>query len=187
MSESTARLAGEPKALAERSGIALALGLLLIAAGIISVTAPLATTVSYEPFLGGLLIIGGLLQALEAYRRRKAGDLWIALGPAAAALVAGAILMGVETIAVTLIVGVFFIVDAALRLLLAARPSSKERRRWVAAGGLLSLVFGLIALLGMEDAAGYAIAASWGVHALYVGGLLTAAATRPGEQAEAKA
>lgn len=160
-------------------GWPLFLGLLALAAGAFAIVFPLAASVGYSLFFGALLVVGGLIQGFDAFRRREEGDLWFEIGLAVLALIAGGIFLfepmaGVFSL--TLVFGVFFIIDATLRFLVASRPRLKNRRWWIVVGGLLSLVLGLIILFGLPETALYTVGILWGVHAIFLGVHMIAAA-----------
>lgn len=161
---------------------ALGLGAALIIAGALAVLFPILATAALSLTLGVLLVVYGVVQIIDGFRRRGSGDalpegLMGALGVAAGVLIL--ITPGVGALSLTLVLAAYFIADAVTRIGFALRKRSSGRRGGLIAGGVLSLALGLIIALGLPGSALYVLGLLFGIHALFAGALLVTVGARP--------
>ncbi len=138
---------------ARRGGFTV-LGVVLIAVGLLSLLFPLLAALSFNLVVGVTLIIGGIATLGHAFTaRRWRGGMWqAALGVLYAG---GGVIILVNPfaglLALTLAMGAFFAADGIARVLLARRI--RPQRGWglFLASGLLSLLLGVLVLLGLPS------------------------------------
>ena len=151
------------KAVGEKWGWFLALGILLIVLGIVAIGAPFASGVAVELLVGWLLVISGVAHCIQAFKtigwRGKVlqilcGLLYLGVG----------ILMIMKPMAglfaLTLTVLAYFVVSGIFKIILAIRADDMPQRGWVTVSGILSLVLAIM------------IGAQFPMSALWVVGLL---------------
>ena len=136
-----------------RTGWDVAIGLLLVVAGIVViVNASIATTVSVL-FLGSLLVAAGLLGLVGAAFLVGKGGFWSAvLGGGLLTVLGVAVLRNTDATALTLtlLAGVVFLVSGVLRL--GAAAQEKEYRVPLVLAGPVSTVLGVLVLFNLVTA-----------------------------------
>lgn len=137
------------------------LGLLLVLAGIAALTVPFLASVAAAFMFGWILILGGVLHGVHAFRTRRRGSLLLGLLIAVLYVIAGIYLLAYPLVGVatlTLVLGWLLVVNGVLKL--AAGWSLRGSDRvWMAINGILTLILGIV------------IVASWPQTALWVIGL----------------
>jgi len=110
------------KAVLEKRGWFIALGIVMIVVGSAAIMFPYVATVSTKIFLGWFLIIGGITQAIHAFWVKNWGGFFWALLVGLLEVFAGAFLLVYPVagiIALTIYVAAVFIVEGIIRALLA--------------------------------------------------------------------
>jgi uncharacterized membrane protein HdeD (DUF308 family) len=143
---------------------AIALGVLLIVLGIIAIAAPFFASIATGLFFGWLLIIGGIFQAVYAFRHSRSDRSFaIKLLLSILAVIAG-ILLVVDPLAgvasLTLIIGIYFFIDGIFRVILAFQIKPEARWGWMLTNGILMIILGIL------------IWSQWPFSAVWVLGLL---------------
>ena len=126
-------------------------GVVLTVLGVLAIFMPVVMGATAMLLLGVVLIVSGVSQVLHAFASRGWGGFAVqlllgVLYAAVGVLLATQPLAGL--VAMTLIVAIFLFVDGAVRLALAFRIKGAPGWGFLAAGGLLSLLLGLIIYLG---------------------------------------
>src|SRR5262245_11410143 len=126
----------------------LMLGTLLIVLGVVAMIVPFVATMTMILVIGWLLIFAAIEQAVYAFRSRGEGGLFFK-GPLALLYCAVGIMVLRRpvsgAVAVTAIVGTLFIIDGVMEIALGFQLGRRSRRSgWLFAGGILSLVLGII-------------------------------------------
>lgn len=118
----------------------------LIALGIVAMVASFVTTMATVLFFGGLLLLGGLAQIVDAFSSRDAGG----VGPRLLAGVLYAAVGGLlvfdpvsGAIGLTLLLAAFFFVAGVARLFLASRWKGRAWS-WLAASGVIDILLGVL-------------------------------------------
>lgn len=154
-------------------GTSIALGIALLIIGALAIIFPFVATVAVSLLIGALLVVLGVLQFFDAFRRRSAGDTLLEVIIGVISLIAGIIILfDVETgiFSLTVVLGAFFAADGVLRLFFAfRRPETQARRGWLIFGGILSLVLAALILFGLPQTVGFAVGLLFGVHVLFLG------------------
>lgn len=127
-------------------GWMLTAGCLLILLGALAVAYSVIFTVVSVMFLGWMLIIGGVLEAVHAFQHRESRHLFLYVLDALLAFVAGVLLLKspeVGALVVTLLLASYFIIAGLFRIgvALALRYPSWP---WTLLNGLVTLALGII-------------------------------------------
>lgn len=147
-------------------------GIASIIFGVLAIIFPFAATLAAELLFGAILAASGLVELVRAFAMRRAGNfMWNAVF-GLLALVAGAILLfwpleGILTL--TIIVGVFFLLGGALKLIAGFTLRGLPGRGWIGFSGALSVLVGLILLLGLPGTASWAIGILVGIDLIFFG------------------
>ena len=160
-------------------GAAIALGVAFLILGIFAIGFPVIASAAVTLTVGALLVVHGVLHAVDAWRKRGGGDALPEGLISAAALVAGVLTVlspSAGALSLTVVLGLYFAFDGFARLGFAFRAQSRGRRPWLIASGLISLVLSAILVLGLPGTSLYAIGLLFGVHALFAAAMLFAAA-----------
>lgn len=154
-------------------------GGLLAVLGLLAIAFPFATGIGVEVALGALLVVGGIAQGVHAFGARG----WTGvLGTAALGalyVLAGVVilanpLLGLATL--TLLVGVFFLVDGVVELIMGVRVRPETNWAGLVVSGVLSLVLAGLILVGWPATAVWAIGLLVGINLLTTGMAMAALA-----------
>jgi uncharacterized membrane protein HdeD (DUF308 family) len=145
------RIADALTALSARWGWFLAVGLILLALGLIAAYHVFTATLISVLTIGILILIGGIGQLIQAWRIKQAGGflLWSISG----LLYAGAGLVAITNpvagaAMLTLLLGATLIGAGALRLWLWFNNRAQPGWRWLAFSGLITLATGILVAVG---------------------------------------
>lgn len=148
------------------------LGILTITVGVAAIILPRMAAYTIELTIGGLLIIDGVFQLVQTLRLGKMAGLFWRLMNAALSLVVGILLLvfpmeGVLTLA--LVLGLFFLLGAAFKGLLAYQMRSLGGTGWLAFSAALSAVLGVLVLFLWPQAAPWILSLLVGVNLIFAG------------------
>lgn len=158
----------------------LLLGIALIVIGVVAIVVPAATalailTVDY--LLGALLLIGGVLQAIYAFKRHTtAGRVVLGLIVAALYVIAGLILLGhpfAAVLSLTLFLAAFLIVAGIFKIIAAFEMYGTAHWGWTLVGGIVSFILGVLIWAGWP-ATVWALGLWIGIDLLYMGWTMVA-------------
>jgi uncharacterized membrane protein HdeD (DUF308 family) len=144
-------------------GWIVGLGVLFIIGGAFSLLHVFAATVVAIIYIGAAMVVAGGFEIVTAFQIRPWGRalLWGVIGLLTLAGGAATARFPVlAAVSLTALIGTLLVVGGAMKLGLAWRLRGLSRYEWVAAGGVLSILFGLLIL------------AEWPFSGLYVLGLL---------------
>lgn len=160
----------------------LLLGIALIIVGVIAIVVPAATAITLlavDYLLGALLLAGGVLQAVYAFRRHTtAGRVVLALIVSALYVIAGLILLGhpfAAILSLTLFLAAFLIVAGIFKIIAAVEMYGSEHWGWTLAGGIVSFILGVL-IWGGWPATVWALGLWIGIDLLYMGWTMIAVA-----------
>ncbi|XBQ15449.1 MAG: DUF308 domain-containing protein [Oceanicaulis sp.] len=156
-------------------GAAIGLGVALLIVGVLAIIFPAVATVTLSLVIGAALVVYGLVQIIDGFRRRGSGDalpeaLFGVLGVFAGVLIL--VSPGVGALSLTVVLAVYFAIDAITRTGFAFRGRSSGRRGWLIGGAILSALLALIILAGLPGSAAFVIGLLFGAHALFAGAVL---------------
>jgi uncharacterized membrane protein HdeD (DUF308 family) len=141
--------------------------------GILAIAVPFAATLVTTIFLGWVLIVGGIVQAVHAIRARAwRGFPWVVVS-AVIHLIAGVVLIAfpiVGTLTLTLVLAAFFAAEGVLKIIRSLQHRGVARWGFLLFDGIVTLALGVLLLALWPGASVWAIGLLVGVH-LLVGGM----------------
>ena len=149
----------------------LALGILLVFGGVYAVLAPVSTTFITLIFIGWFLIFSGMMQIIGAVVNRKAENMWLGIFVGALAFVAGLMIVTkvlASLVAVTMLIGIFFLVDGVSRSILAI---AKRPVHWglMLTSGLISIFLSILILAKIVASSALLLGTLMGVYMFFAG------------------
>jgi len=170
--------------------LAVGIGALILLAGTIAIVLPALSSLAFTVYFGLMIGALGVFQIVSAVRESSGVDQLVSASLGVLAVATGLLTLFFPlagALSLTLILGVFFLVDGLVRLGAAITRNGGAQRTVNALGGSLSLALAAIILLGLPGSATYTLGLIWGVHAVFVGVTLVAMALfrqeAPGEPA----
>jgi uncharacterized membrane protein HdeD (DUF308 family) len=155
-----------------RWGWLLALGIVEIIAGGIAIAAPLIASLAVVAVFGAVLIVTAILQLAHAFRVRSwSHSAWYGLGGVLYAL-AGILVVAYPlggALTLTVLIAILFIVDGTLRTAFGVTARPAMGWGWLVAGGIGSIMVGVILLLGWPASALWATGVLLGINLIFSG------------------
>jgi uncharacterized membrane protein HdeD (DUF308 family) len=163
-----------PTPLRARWGWLLAFGIVQVLAGACAITVPGIASFAAVLAFGWVLIVSSVLQIVHAFTVRKWTGFVLHLVGGILYAAAGVLTLlypvsGVVTL--TLVVAGLFLIDGAVRVVLGYRIRQQEGWGWFVAGGVASMVLGIVLLSGLPATAVWALGLLLGVNLVIGGGL----------------
>lgn len=127
-------------------GWLLALGIVLVVLGIIALADSVAVTVVSMFLFGWLLLIAGIIEAVQAFRHRRAGHLFLHALNAVLSIIVGLMLLRhplAGALVMTLLLAVYFTVAGIFRIV-AALAMRIRGWGWALADGIITLILGIL-------------------------------------------
>jgi uncharacterized membrane protein HdeD (DUF308 family) len=158
--------------LGRRWGWLLALGIVEIIAGGVAIAVPVIASFAAVAIFGAALLVTAILQLVHAFQVRAwPRSAWYGLGglfyAIAGLLVVAFPLGGALTLAVLL--GILFLADGTLRVAFGMSVRPVVGWAWLVAGGIGSLLVGVILLLGWPATALWATGLLLGINLIFTG------------------
>ena len=147
-------------------------GLLLVVAGIVALMAPLFASTFVIVFLGWLLIVAGIAQAIGLIGASQVHYFWLQLISAVLAVVVGWMLVSrpeAGLLAAALLMVVYFMVDGIQRLVFALMIRPMRNWGWMLASGVMGILLSLILAANLPGAATWLIGVLLGIELISVG------------------
>jgi uncharacterized membrane protein HdeD (DUF308 family) len=169
--------------LALRWGSVVAAGAVMILVGVVSVAFADAAGQALIAFLGWLLLVGGAVQLAGAIRVRAWRAGLMTLLTAGLRVATGILFLAAPRAwasAIVMLLGLYFLVDGAFRILLALQARPARGWGYVLVGGGLAVLLGLFLVLRLAGDGAFVIGLLFGLHLLLDGWatLMLAAAAR---------
>lgn len=136
--------------LSRRWGWVVAFGVLSTVLGVIGLGMTVGLTVAGVLVFGVLLIVGGGFQILDAFMSKGWQGKLFSAAIALVYLVAGVLMVldpAGAAIALTLVIGAALLTVGALRIAIAIQHRGERGWKWALAGGIASLLLGVLILL----------------------------------------
>src|SRR5579875_3575654 len=149
----------------------LAVGILLVILGLIALADSFAVTVASMLFFGWVLVIAGIVQAVQAFRHRQSGHLLLHTLNAVLSFVVGLLLLGnplAGALVATLLLAAYFTVAGIFRIV--AATAHIEGRAWILLSGIITLLLGILIWLHWPSSALWIIGMFVGIGLLFSGG-----------------
>ena len=157
-------------------------GILLVILGLLAIARPLVASIAITVFLGWMFLISGIAGLiLTFWARQMPGFVWSILS-ALIALAAGGLLIsnpGQGVVSLTLVLGVFFVMEGVASIMYALQHRGELGGRWVwmVAAGILDLIISGMIITGLPSSAEWAIGLLVGINLLFGGSTLIGMAT----------
>ena len=161
-----------PGELRSRWGWFVALGVLMIIAGVIALGSLLMATIVTVFWVGAMMVVSGAFEIIHGFQMKQWGRffLWIVIG--ALYVVAGLIVFRNPLLAagvLTLLLGFGLIVAGVVRIFLAMQMKSGSAWAWVAVSGVITLLLGIVIIMQWPLSGAYALGIFLGVDLVFDG------------------
>jgi uncharacterized membrane protein HdeD (DUF308 family) len=156
----------------ERPNLYLGLGIAMVVAGVAAIVLPWLATLAAEALLGAILVVGGVAAGVHGVSARRGNGVALHLVGAALYVVVGALLLlfpVAGVVALTLVIGAFFLAEGVLRLVQAVRLRGRPGVGWLAAGGVLALVLAVLILAAWPFSAAWTLGILLGIDLIFGG------------------
>lgn len=150
-------------------------GAFLALAGVVAVISPLFASTFFVVFLGWMLVIAAVAQAVGLIGASGVHYFWLQLISAALAGLVGFMLISrPETglLAATLLMVAYFLVDGLQRVVFALMIRPMRNWGWMLLSGVVGVLLALVLVWNMPEAAGWLIGLLLGVELISVGGAM---------------
>lgn len=150
----------------------LALGLIMLAAGISAVVFPFMATLAVAVSIGIVLVVAGIAQFVHAFSVRKWRGFLLTLLSGLLSLVVGSLVLiypGTGILSLTLLVGTFLLAGGALKALLAFRLRPLAGWPWLLFSGCLAMLLGVLVVWMWPSAAGWVLGLLVGIDLVFSG------------------
>jgi uncharacterized membrane protein HdeD (DUF308 family) len=152
-------------------------GILLVILGLLAITLPLLASIAITLFLGWLFLISGIAGLILTFWARQLPGFWWSILSALLSLAAGILLIGWPgqgVVTLTLVLGVFFVMEgvASIMYALEHRRELTGRWGWMVAAGILDLVISAMIITGLPGSAEWAIGLLVGINLVFGGASL---------------
>lgn len=124
----------------------LAMGSALVLLGIIALIDSVAVTVVSMVIFGWLLLLGGVIEGVQAFRHRRGSHFFLHLLNAALAIVVGLMLLRnplASSLVMTLLMAVYFLVAGIFRIFTALTVQITGSG-WMLVDGIITLILGIL-------------------------------------------
>ncbi|QFT78526.1 HdeD family acid-resistance protein [Erythrobacter sp. THAF29] len=130
------------------------LGILLVLTGVGALVFPMVATLSVELLVGSVMLVGGVVTLIHAFKNKEWGGFFLELIVAGLHILAGVIFLAnpfAGMFALTAMLAVFFVVDGIIRMVLAINVRPEKAWAWFLASGLMSLLLGILIAVGIAN------------------------------------
>jgi uncharacterized membrane protein HdeD (DUF308 family) len=167
-----ARVAETKQLITEKWGWFLALGIVLILAGLASIAFPLLSSIAAKLVLGWLFLIGGVMMIVHAFQAPGwGGFIWEVIVGVLYVAVGGYLaffpLSGLLTL--TILLAALFIAEGVFETIMAFRVRPHEGWVWLLLSGIAALAVGVIIAMGLPESSVWAIGLLVGINLLFSG------------------
>ena len=152
-------------------GWLLALGIALIVIGAIAVVDSVAVSIASMIVFGWILLVAGVVQAVQAYRHRTSDHFLLHVVNAVFSFIVGLILLRnslAALLVVTLLLAAYFIVSGIFRIV-AALAVRVHGSGWTLMDGIISLILGILVWIHWPSAALWVIGLFIGINLITTG------------------
>ena len=163
----------EPAVPAQDWFVYVMLGILMMVLGAVAIVLPLAAAVAINAFVGILLLIGGAIQLVYAFKRHASvGKVVLGLVVAALYVIAGLILLAhpfAALLSFTLFLAAFFVVTGVFKVIASIEAHGVPYWGWSLVGGILTFILGVLIWSHWPSSAFWAIGLIVGIDLLFMG------------------
>lgn len=146
--------------------------ILLIILGLIAIVLPFYATVSFELFIGWILVIGGIVQLYKSIKSIKQPGGAISLIGAIIYIIAGVLMLMYPLsgmITLTLLLGVFFLLEGIMKIAFSFELKPAQNWGWLLFSGIIALIMSGIILFGLPTTALWVIGLLIGINLVFFG------------------
>ncbi len=147
----------------------------LVLAGVIALLSPIFASTFFIVFLGWMLVIAGVIQAIGLIGATQVHYFWLQLISAVLAALVGFMLItrpDAGLLAAALLMVAYFMVDGLQRVVFALMIRPMRNWVWMLLSGILGVVLALILVWHLPDAASWLIGILLGIELISVGGAM---------------
>lgn len=172
ISDLDARVAETKQLITDKWGWFLALGIVLLLAGLAAIAFPLLSGIAAKLVLGWLFLIGGVMMIVHAFQAPGwSGFLWEVLIGLLYVVVGGYLaffpLAGLLTL--TIVIAALFIAEGVFESIMAFRVRPHDGWIWLLLSGIAALAVGVIIALGLPESSIWALGLLVGINLLFSG------------------
>jgi len=149
----------------------LTIGILLVILGIFAIGDAFAVTVASMVFFGWVLLIAGIIQAVQAFRHRRTGHLWLHVLNAVLWIVVGILLLLsplAGALVLTLLMAAYFMVTGIFRII-AASTAPVQGWPWILFSGVVNVILAILIWVHWPASALWVIGLFIGIDLLITG------------------
>jgi uncharacterized membrane protein HdeD (DUF308 family) len=149
----------------------LALGIILIILGIVALGRSVFVTLASMYFLGWLLVIAGVVEAVQAFWQRQWGGFFLHLLGGVLYVIVGLMIVAnpdLAAMALTLLMALFFLIAGAFRIIGALTMRFPEWR-WLLLSGIVTFLLGLLIWRQWPSSALWLIGLFIGIDLIFTG------------------
>ena len=138
------------------SGWLILLGVVMILTGIGAFAFPLVASLSVELLVGATFLVGGIATLIQAFQEKEWGGVFWQLAIGIVYLAGGLVFLvnpfgGV--IALTVFLGMIFVMEGVVRVIMAFQMRSERNWGWLVASGGMSILLGVLVFGGLANGA----------------------------------
>ena len=134
------------RAVKRNTGLFLVQAALMIVAGVLAFVYPLLTSLAVTFFLGWMLIISGVIQAVSLIATAKVPHFWLQVVSAVLSIVTGLLFIrnpGVAVTTLALLLVMFFMVEGIAKVVLALTVRPLPNWAWILVSGLIGIAISI--------------------------------------------
>ena len=172
LSDIESSIAETRRLITEKWGWFLALGIVLILAGLAAIAFPFLSSIAAKVVLGWLFIIGGVMMIVHAFQAPGWGGFLWELLIGALYVIAGIYLAFFPIaglLALTVVIAALFIAEGIFETIMAFRVRPHEGWVWLLLSGIAALAVGAIIAAGLPESAVWALGLLVGINLLFSG------------------
>jgi uncharacterized membrane protein HdeD (DUF308 family) len=165
-------VAAARQAVTENWGRFLALGILLVVAGIAAIAFPLLSTIAAKIALGWIFLVTGIVMIVHAFSIQKWGGFLMELLLGVLYLFVGgwlAFFPFTGIITLTILLAALFLAEGVLEVIMGFRVRPHEGWGWLVFSGLIAVAVGVLIAYELPSSAAWAIGLLVGVNLLSTG------------------
>jgi uncharacterized membrane protein HdeD (DUF308 family) len=149
-------------------------GILLVILGLLAIALPLLASIAITLFLGWLFLVSGIAALVLTIWARQMPGFWWSIFSALLSLAAGILLVawpGQGVVSLTLVLGVFFVMEGVASIMYALEHRRELSGRWglMVAAGILDLIISAMIITGLPGSAEWAIGLLVGINLVFGG------------------
>ncbi|TPE49685.1 HdeD family acid-resistance protein [Amaricoccus solimangrovi] len=159
-----------------RSMLFMIQGGLLVLAGIVALLSPIFASTFFIVFLGWMLVIAGIAQAIGLIGATQVHYFWLQLISAVLAVIVGFMLISrpeAGLLAAALLMVAYFMVDGLQRVVFALMIRPMRNWGWMLLSGITGILVAFVLVWNLPGAAGWLIGLLLGIELIAVGGAMT--------------